>query len=162
MSIRPHGRAQTDPTRPAAYGVCDRCGFLYNLRDLSWQFDYAGIGLLNYRILVCEPCYDTPQQQKRPVILPADPLPVANVIGDPATDGMPVPVIVGDPFVNVTAARVPPPTYVAIGKLIVSLFARPCAVRPTSTTAKPEVVLNVGTAPPLLTVDVAFIDAVMV
>jgi hypothetical protein len=78
MSTRAHGRAQVSPSKPKAFGVCDRCGFLYNLRDLSFQFDYAGIGLLNYRILVCEPCYDTPQQQKRPVILPADPLPVAN------------------------------------------------------------------------------------
>jgi len=55
-----------------------------------------------------------------------------------------------------------PLAVVAIGKLIVSLFARPCAIRPTSTTAEPEVVLNVGTAPPLLTVDVAFLAAVMV
>ena len=51
---------------------------------------------------------------------------------------------------------------VVIGKLIVSLFARPCAIRPTSTTAEPETVVNVGTAPPLLTVAVAFLAAVMV
>ena len=83
MSFRPHGRAQVDATRPRAFGVCDRCGFLYNLKDLKWQFDYAGIGLLNYRILVCSPCYDKPQDQKRPVILPPDPLPVANARIEP-------------------------------------------------------------------------------
>jgi hypothetical protein len=83
MSIRPHGKAQVDATRPRAFGVCDRCGFLYNLKDLKWQFDFAGIGLLNYRILVCSPCYDRPQDQKRPVILPPDPIPVANARVEP-------------------------------------------------------------------------------
>ena len=51
---------------------------------------------------------------------------------------------------------------VDIGKFIVSLLTSPCAVRLTVTTAEPETVVNVGTAPPLLTVAVAFFDAVMV
>ena len=51
---------------------------------------------------------------------------------------------------------------VDIGKFIVSLLASPCAVRLTVTNADPDTVVNVGTAPPLLTVAVAFFDAVMV
>ena len=51
---------------------------------------------------------------------------------------------------------------VDIGKFIVSLLTSPCAVRLTVTDADPDTVVNVGTAPPLLTVDVAFLAAVMV
>jgi hypothetical protein len=45
---------------------------------LQWQFDYAGAGLINKRILVCSPCLDTPQNQLRSIILPADPVPIEN------------------------------------------------------------------------------------
>ena len=34
--------------------------------------------LQNIRLLVCKPCYDTPNQQLRTIILPPDPLPVFN------------------------------------------------------------------------------------
>ena len=72
------GRARTNPKSPRAFGVCDRCGFVYNHNTLSWQFDYAGAGLINKRLLVCQPCYDTPQAQKRSIIVPADPTPILN------------------------------------------------------------------------------------
>ena len=45
---------------------------------LQWQFDYAGAGLINKRILVCRPCLDTPQNQLRAIVLPADPVPIQN------------------------------------------------------------------------------------
>jgi hypothetical protein len=51
---------------------------LYNHDRLKWQFDYAGAGLINKRILVCNPCLDTPQNQLRSIILPADPVPIEN------------------------------------------------------------------------------------
>ena len=76
--MRAHGRAQVDAFSPRAFGVCDRCGFLYNLHTLRWQFDFAGPKLQNLRLLVCQPCYDTPQPQKKPIIIPPDPLPVQN------------------------------------------------------------------------------------
>lgn len=78
MAWRYHGRASVDPSRPKAFGICDRCGFLYNLRNLRWQFDFAGPVLQNLRILVCNHCYDKPQEQLKPVLLPPDPLPVPN------------------------------------------------------------------------------------
>jgi hypothetical protein len=46
--------------------------------DLSWQFDWAGAALVNKRILVCDPCMDTPQQQLRSIVLPADPPVIMN------------------------------------------------------------------------------------
>jgi hypothetical protein len=45
---------------------------------LQWQFDYAGAGLINKRILVCSPCLDTPQNQLRAIVLPQDPTPINN------------------------------------------------------------------------------------
>jgi hypothetical protein len=78
MAWRYTGKAEVNPQRPRAFGICDRCGFLYNLHNLRWQFDFAGPMLQNFRILVCDTCYDTPQPQRKPVIIPPDPLPVAN------------------------------------------------------------------------------------
>jgi len=72
------GRARTSPSNPQAHAICDRCGFRYNLVNLSWQFDWAGASLINKRILVCNPCNDMPQQQLRAIVLPADPVPVIN------------------------------------------------------------------------------------
>jgi hypothetical protein len=72
------GRARTSSRNPRAFAVCDRCGFLYNHVNLRWQFDWAGASLINKRILVCDPCYDTPQNQLRAIILPADPTPIMN------------------------------------------------------------------------------------
>lgn len=72
------GRARTSARNPQAHAICDRCGGRYNHVDLSWQFDWAGAGLINKRILVCSHCTDTPQQQLRSVVLPADPQPIMN------------------------------------------------------------------------------------
>ena len=77
--MRPHGRARVSITKPQAFAVCDRCGFWYNHVDLVWQFDYAGAGLINKRILVCRrTCLDVPQNQLRAIVVPADPVPVLN------------------------------------------------------------------------------------
>ena len=76
--MRPHGRASVSSKNPQAFGICDRCGFLYNHNKLQWQFDYAGAGLINKRILVCSPCLDTPQNQLRAIVLPQDPTPIQN------------------------------------------------------------------------------------
>jgi len=72
------GRARTSSTSPQAHAICDRCGFRYNHVQLNWQFDYAGASLINKRLLVCRTCYDTPQEQLRAVVIPADPMPIIN------------------------------------------------------------------------------------
>lgn len=66
---------------PSAFAICDRCGFLYNQRDLTWQYEWGGVQLYNKRVLVCtvgNRCYDFPQEQLRTIILPPDPLPIRN------------------------------------------------------------------------------------
>lgn len=76
--MRPHGRARVSSKNPRAFGVCDRCSFLYNHINLSWQYDWAGASLINKRILVCSTCMDTPQEQLRAIVVPADPVPILN------------------------------------------------------------------------------------
>ena len=72
------GRARTSSKSPQAHAICDRCGGRFNHVDLKWQYDWRGASLANLRILVCGPCYDTPQQQLRAIVIPADPVPIQN------------------------------------------------------------------------------------
>lgn len=78
MAWRPHGHALVNPNAPVSFAVCDRCGRWWNISALSWQFEYAGPGLQNLRLLVCRPCLDVPQPQLKPRILPPDPMPTLN------------------------------------------------------------------------------------
>jgi hypothetical protein len=70
------GRARTSAKNPQAHAICDRCGFRYNHVDLKWQYDWRGASLMNVRILVCDTCYDAPQEQLRAIVIPADPVPI--------------------------------------------------------------------------------------
>ena len=72
------GRARTSASSPQAHAICDRCGFRYNFVDLQWQYDWRGAALQNLRILVCNNCLDTPQEQLRAIVVPADPTPIVN------------------------------------------------------------------------------------
>ena len=72
------GRARTSVSSPNAFAVCDRCGIWYNHTSLRWQYDWRGASLMNIRILVCKTCYDTPQEQLRAIVVPADPVPIQN------------------------------------------------------------------------------------
>jgi hypothetical protein len=72
------GRARTSASAPQAHAICDRCGFRYNHVALTWQYDWAGASLINKRILVCPTCLDKPQEQLRAIIVPPDPMPIAN------------------------------------------------------------------------------------
>ena len=82
-STSKHGRATINPSAPEALGICDRCGFLYNLRSLRYQWDYAGSGMVNRQLRVCNRCYDTPNEQLRTIILPPDPMPVRGARIEP-------------------------------------------------------------------------------
>jgi hypothetical protein len=77
------GRARTSITSPRAFGVCERCGMWFNHHKLRWQFEWRGAALMNIRRLVCNACYDRPQQQLRAIVIPADPLPIRNPRPEP-------------------------------------------------------------------------------
>lgn len=70
------GHASVSETRPKAFAVCDRCGFVYNHQDLNWQPQWTGPRLQNLRILVCDSCLDKPQEQLRTLVFPPDPVPI--------------------------------------------------------------------------------------
>lgn len=72
------GRARISSKSPQAAAICDRCGFAYTHSTLVWQREWAGNILLNTKQLVCRKCNDTPQQQLRAIVLPADPPPILN------------------------------------------------------------------------------------
>lgn len=77
--MRPHGfNATVDPANPRARAVCDRCGFIYNHYQLTWQYQWVGPRMANLRILVCPSCNDRPQEQLRTIILPPDPVPIMD------------------------------------------------------------------------------------
>ena len=74
----PKGRARLDPQHPAAFAICDRCGFLYNHRDLQFQPEWHGTKILAIRHLVCPKCLDEPNMTLKAVKLPPDPVPILN------------------------------------------------------------------------------------
>lgn len=83
MAYRPHGRARVNPTNPEHFAICDKCGFLFNGVDLSFQFDYRGMQLKNTGRLSCSSCLDRPQEQLRPRLIPPDPMPIMNARPEP-------------------------------------------------------------------------------
>lgn len=72
------GHARISSRNPQAAAQCDRCSRIFNHVDLRWQFDWRGASIQNIRILVCDTCYDTPQEQLRAIVLPNDPEPIKN------------------------------------------------------------------------------------
>lgn len=78
MAWRPHGHAKVNPRSPSAFGTCDRCYRVFNLRDLVQEMQWRGPRLMWTGFLVDRSCLDIPQQQLRPRILPPDPVPVFN------------------------------------------------------------------------------------
>lgn len=76
--MRTHGRARVSSRNPQAVAICDRCGAMFNHASLSWQFDWRGATMQNLRLLVCRRCLDTPQDQLRAYVVPADPVPIQN------------------------------------------------------------------------------------
>ena len=72
--------AEVDVDAPVRWQTCMRCGRIYNADKLVWQYDYRGSPILqNTRIMVCTTnCYDVPQVQLAPYILPPDPPPTFN------------------------------------------------------------------------------------
>jgi len=72
------GRAKIRASQPAAAGVCDRCGAVYQLSELLNQYIWAGATLQRLNLRVCNRCMDVPSEQARSIRLPADPPPVFN------------------------------------------------------------------------------------
>ena len=76
--FRGYQRARISASNPESLGRCDRCSFVWNLKELRWQHYWQGPTLQNTMMLVCRDCLDIPNEQTRTVVMPPDPLPVLN------------------------------------------------------------------------------------
>lgn len=65
-----------DPNDPNGMGVCDRSGFIFNRKDLVEQKEWRGNRLVGTNMFVGPQYLDTPQQQNRPPLVKADPIPL--------------------------------------------------------------------------------------
>ena len=68
-----HARINADDPRRTA--ACERCCTVFNLEDLSPQYRWAGMQLVNTNVYVCARCLDVPAPFERAIILPPDPPP---------------------------------------------------------------------------------------
>lgn len=87
-SFAPRHHAELDPQRPSAFAICDRCGFLYNRRRLAWQTEFRGRQIQRLQWLVCPKCWDQPNPTLRPIVLPADPVPILQPRSEPTFYGV--------------------------------------------------------------------------
>lgn len=77
--VLPHNlQAPVSVTKPEPVGVCDRCDFMWYLRDLTWQFQWSARKLINLHILVCPRCLDTPAPFLQTFRFGPEPQPLPN------------------------------------------------------------------------------------
>lgn len=72
------GHAITNPSAPEAFGVCDGCGFWFQLHTLKYQFEWQGTQLVNLKYRHCSKCMDTPNPQLKTRMPGPDPIPVRD------------------------------------------------------------------------------------
>lgn len=93
----PHGHASSLVPPKSAWGICDRCAFVYDLNDLKFQFEYRGGSMINTGSRVCPTCMDKPFTPNKLIKLPPDPVPVKDPRMSLALDGATVEIINGIP-----------------------------------------------------------------
>lgn len=72
------GHAITNPQSPRAFAECDACGRWWNHHKLRYKIEWQGTRLVNLRYLVCESCWDQPNQQLKSKRPPPDPIPIRD------------------------------------------------------------------------------------
>lgn len=85
MAYRWHPKnAEVDADSPRGWGTCDRCGLIWNLHRLQFQYAYLGSpSPQNTNFLVCDSCLDPLNPQDMPYILAPDPVPLFNARPEP-------------------------------------------------------------------------------
>ena len=73
-----NNHVSVDAHRPQAQGICDRCGFRYQLDNLTWQMEWAGETLMNLHYRVCPTCLDQPNESLRTYSPGPDPIPARD------------------------------------------------------------------------------------
>lgn len=125
MAWRPHPKGATvDPENPRAWGTDDRTGFISNLKDLSWQMEWAGTTLRNTHLLVRQQSLDIPSPWFKTILLPPDPPPIFNARPEPYTiDETDWRVIQDDSTIRVTEGVPVTDRVTEGGILVTSVFA---------------------------------------
>lgn len=80
---RYHSKARIDAYKPEGHGTCDRCSQIVTKADMIWEMEYRGNSLMRTGFLVCSTCLDKPYEGWRPILLPADPVPLLNSRTEP-------------------------------------------------------------------------------
>lgn len=88
MPWRPHGKATVNARSPEAFGVCDRCGTMYNRNRLRYQTVRSGNTLTQTKLAVCRTCLDVPRPPMNPRISP-DGQPIQNARPEPQRAPLP-------------------------------------------------------------------------
>lgn len=70
-----NNHVRVDPRHPSAKGMCQRCGWQYQLSALNWQYEFIGATTQNKRLLVCPSCLDQPNENLRVYSPGPDPVP---------------------------------------------------------------------------------------
>ncbi len=84
--MRPHPkRARTSTRSPRAWGTGDLSGFICNLEDMQYSYQWAGTKLVCQYILDHPRYIDVPQEQLRTIKIPRDPDPIINARPEPYT-----------------------------------------------------------------------------
>lgn len=78
MAYRYRSRQIIDGNAPTAAGECDRCGFVYALNELQWQYDWAGASIIRLNLRVCPTCMDPLTPAHKTTFVGPDPLPVQD------------------------------------------------------------------------------------
>lgn len=79
MANRPYPRYASRDPNDGPLTTCDRCGFIWNLSNMGFQYDFfGGPAPQNTGFLVCPRCTDDYAWQYKLLVLPPDPVPFAN------------------------------------------------------------------------------------
>lgn len=79
MGIRINPRGASRDPHQGPWATCDRCGFIYSMSRMQFQYDYTGgPEPQNLNLLVCSKCLDNLDFQRKFFVLPGDPQPFMN------------------------------------------------------------------------------------
>lgn len=80
MAKRPHPQGTTTNPHAGPWTTCDRCGKIFSMNRMQFQYDYmGGSSPQNLGLLVCDSgCLDDLNYQQKLLILPPDPQPFFN------------------------------------------------------------------------------------
>lgn len=79
MSYRPQPKYATSDATRGPWTTCDVCGFIWQMCDMQFQYDYLGGSVpQSTGYLKCPKCLDQLNQQRQLIIIPPDPPPLFN------------------------------------------------------------------------------------